>query len=107
MGVYDKPMSYLDRAKMAAYEDTFDSFWDRAEELAGDRIEAVRRSRIQWTYLKLELHPDAAAGEAFFADCRDRGIRWNEWNVTAKVTDFAKKPSRWAPIPWLPDTDED
>ncbi|MBR5871157.1 MAG: DUF4838 domain-containing protein [Clostridia bacterium] len=105
MGVYDKPMTYLDREKLLAMEDTIDHFWDRAEEMAGDRIEAVRRSRIQWTYLKLELHPDAAAGEQFFADCRDRGIRWNEWNMTANAPDFRKPPSRWAPIPWLPDED--
>ena len=106
MGVYDKPMGYLDLDKTTAMEQTFDSFWDAAEAMAGDRLDAVRRSRLQWTYAKLELHPDEKAGEVFYNDCRDRGIRWNEWNIAPSKPDFAKRPSRWSPIPWMPEEEE-
>lgn len=106
MGIYDTPRSYLDRGKLLALESTFDDFWNRAEAMAGDRIDSVRRSRIQWTYLKLELHPDADAGRAFADLCREAGIRWSEWCISPDHADFAKRPSRWSPVSWLPDDDD-
>ena len=34
-------------------EPVFDQLWDMAEELAGNRLSYVQRSRIQWRYSKL------------------------------------------------------
>ena len=78
MGIFEKPFNYLDESKVAAMETVLDSLWDKAEEMAGDRLDYVQRSRIQWRHLKLELHPDSVAGRAFYEECRARNIKWNE-----------------------------
>ena len=97
MGIFEYPYNYFDYDKLAAMEETFDGFWDKAEAAAGDRAEYVRRSRLQWKFMKLELHPDAEAGKRFFAEVTEFGVKWNEWiSVTADKIDFALPPSKWA-----------
>ena len=78
-------------------EDTIDAWWDKAEELAGDRLDYVKRSRIQWRWMKLEMHPDAEEGRKLYAECAARNIKWNEWRVIeADRVNFGLKPSVWA-----------
>jgi len=97
MGIFELPCNYLDYEKMAAMEETFDQWWDKAYTLAGDRAASVERSRFQWRHLKLELHPDPVAGRAFYEECRARNIKWNEWRpVDPEHVDFSQPPSKWA-----------
>ncbi|MBQ7931578.1 MAG: DUF4838 domain-containing protein [Clostridia bacterium] len=97
MGIFEKPFNYLDESKVAAMEDTLDSLWDKAEAMAGDSLDYVKRSRIQWRWMKLELHPDAEEGRKLYAECAERNIKWNEWRVIdADRVNFGLKPSVWA-----------
>ena len=55
-----------------------DFWWDAAEAAAGDRLEYVQRSRLQWRYIQLLLHPNDEACAQFVADVKGYGIRWAE-----------------------------
>lgn len=97
MGIYYKPLEYIDAEKLEPLEETLDGWWDKAEELAGERLENVRRSRFQWKLIKLELHPDAEKGRAFYNECLEKGIKWNEYiTVSPENIDFTTGPAIWA-----------
>ena len=83
-------------------EDTFENFWNKAEELAGDRLEYVQRSRLQWRYIKLMLHPDEAEARKFVTDVKRAGVHWMEGNGTnlPENTDYAKPPHKWFTFTW-------
>ena len=80
MNIWRKPFEIISGDKYAAMEETIDGWWDKAEALAGDRLDAVRRSRLQWRCIKLCLHPEEAAGKAFLKELETRKIKWREWN---------------------------
>ncbi len=58
--------------------DVIEGLWDKAEELAGDLIENVRRSRLQWTYFDLAARPDKKKNEEFIQELVKRNIPWGE-----------------------------
>ena len=95
MNIWMNPFHIIPREKYEAMEDTFDTWWDRAEAMAGDRLEAVKRSRIQWRYIKLMLHPNEEDGKALRADVEGRSIRWNEWHSLPETVDYTKSPDKW------------
>ena len=97
MGIYAGSLTYIDAEKLEALEETLDSWWDKAEELAGDKLENVKRSRFQWRCVKLDLHPDAEKGREFYNECLEKGIKWNEFiTVSPENIDFSTPPSTWA-----------
>ena len=51
---------------------------EKTLKLAGDRIGYVCRSRMQWRYIGLLLHPDEKACLQFIADAEIYGLRWAE-----------------------------
>ena len=95
MNIWKNPFHIIPREKYEAMEDTFDAWWDKAEALAGDRLEAVKRSRLQWRYIKLMLHPNEEEGKALRADVEARHIRWNEWHELPADLDHSKSPDTW------------
>ena len=95
MNIWAKPFHIIPRDKYEAMEDTLETWWDRAEAMAGDRLEAVKRSRIQWRYIKLCLHPNEEEGKALRADVEGNGIRWNEWRELPAEADLSKAPDTW------------
>ncbi|MBE6652298.1 MAG: DUF4838 domain-containing protein [Ruminococcaceae bacterium] len=95
MSIWANPFHIIPREKYVAMEDTFDTWWDKAEAMAGDRLEAVRRSRIQWRYIKLMLHPNEEEGKALRADVEAANIRWNEWKNLPDNVDYARSPDQW------------
>ena len=58
------PFDAITTEEYLANEADFDAWWNTAEELAGDRIDFVKRSRYQWRYIKLCLHPDAEEAQS-------------------------------------------
>ena len=60
------------------FEDIFETWWNKAEELAGDRIENVRRSRLQWRFIRLSLHPNEALAKEFISDVQRWGTDWGD-----------------------------
>ena len=95
MSIWANPFHIIPREKYEAMEDTLETWWDCAEAMAGDRLEAVKRSRIQWRYIRLMLHPDAEEGKALRDDVEAAGIRWNEWHNLPENVDYAKSPDKW------------
>ena len=81
-------------------KDTFDAWWDKAEAMAGDRLAAVKRSRLQWRYIRLMLHPDAEEGRVFRADVDREHIRWGEWHDLPAEPDYSLPPHKWFAHEW-------
>ncbi len=95
MKIWDPPFSIIARDKYEAWEETIENWWNKAEELAGDRMEAVKRSRFQWRYIRLMLHPDVDEGKSLREDVDAAGVLWNEWRKLPEVVDYTKTPDRW------------
>ncbi len=93
MNIWNPPFSTIPREKYAAMEETFDAWWDKAEELAGDRAEFVRRSRLQWRYIKLMLHPDPEEGKRFMETLEKEKVQMTEWwgNDWTRIHDDLKE----------------
>ena len=78
INIYEAPLNSISKAEYLQYEEQIEAWWSTAEELAGDRLEYVQRSRLQWRYIQLLLHPDDEACAQFVADVEAYGIRWAE-----------------------------
>ena len=78
INIYEAPLNSITEEEYLAYEADIQAWWDNAEALAGDRLEYVQRSRLQWRYIQLLLHPDDDACAQFVADVKAYGIRWAE-----------------------------
>ena len=83
------------RSERNEFLDRFDACWDKAEELAGDRIEAVKRSRLQWECVRLMFSPDAARARAFLDEIERQNIYWNEWNPMPNNPNLSASPTGW------------
>ena len=80
MGIYNYPFGVLSKQSLEDLDDTFNSWWDAAEAEAGDRLEAVRRSRWQLRYLLLFIHPDGTEARSLVAEVVAKGTKWSERN---------------------------
>jgi len=72
-----------------------ESWWNAAEAMAGDCLEHVKRSRLQWRYLWLWVDYNSERAEKFFNDTRDWGIRWCEWKLLPQKPEFDKYIKEW------------
>ena len=95
MSIWSKPFWIIPQDKYEAMEETFDAWWNKAEAMAGDRLEAVKRSRLQWRYIKLCLHPNEEEAKALRDDVENAKIRWNEWRDLPAEADLSKSPDTW------------
>ena len=75
---------------------------DKAEELAGDRLEYVQCSRLQWRYIRLMLHPNQEEALTFISDVTAAGIAWGEGNLQTLPADadLSKPPHQWFTFDW-------
>ena len=78
INIYEAPLESITEAEYRTMMATFDSWWEHAELIAGDRAEYVHRSRLQWRYIQLMLVPDDEAALAFAEEVEALGIRWAE-----------------------------
>ena len=78
INIYEAPLNSITEEEYLAYEEQIEAWWNTAEELAGDRLEYVKRSRLQWRYIQLLLHPNDEACAQFVADVKSYNIRWAE-----------------------------
>lgn len=92
------PSEYMCRDKLEVLADTFENWWNKAEELAGDRLEHVKRARLQWEFLRLDLYPNAEEGRRFEKAVQENGILWRE-----DMKPLIKNPPEryaWSPYTW-------
>jgi len=101
---YWDPFVIISQDRYEAAEETLDMWWDKAEAMAGDCLENVQRSRMQWRYMKLMLHPDMVEGKKFYDDLIKWNIRWKEdYEVPNDPYDYGDPPYDWMDIsiyPW-------
>ena len=81
MFIYESPFEGITEQEYRANEEDFEAWWSAAEELAGNRARYVRRSRLQWRYIKLLLHPNEVDEAALYSDITFYNIRWAESNA--------------------------
>ena len=96
MEIYHRPFVFLPPDRYLAMEETIEAWWNKAEEMAGDRLEYVQRSRLQWRYIRLMLHPDAEEAAKLVRDVERQEIRWwegRQW--TDESSDFSLPPYQW------------
>ena len=100
--IFGRPFEAVPEAFYRTMEDTFEAWWQAAERQAGDRRAFVARSRLQWRYIRLMLHPDAAVAAALVADVGQAGVFWSEGKGTALPAgaDLAKSPDEWFSFDW-------
>ena len=87
INIYEAPLNSITKAEYLEHEADIEAWWNTAEELAGDRLEYVQRSRLQWRYIQLLLHPDEEACQQFIEDVKSYDIRWAEGDNNNKPLD--------------------
>ena len=95
MSIWNNPFDIIDRQTYETLYDTIENWWNKAEALAGDSLDHVRKSRLQWTYIALMVKPDAEKGKRFFDELKAREIKFNEWKPTTKEPDFTQPTDKW------------
>lgn len=95
MVIWNPPFNIVAKEMYEAMYDTIESWWNSAEEMAGDKLENVRRSRMQWSYVTLMLRPDAEKGKRFFEDAQKYNVKFNEWRPVTKTPDFSQPVNEW------------
>ena len=96
-GIYDQPFTAIREVDYKINEGTFTEYWDKAEELAGDRLPEVQRSRLQWKYIQLMLHPGKEAAKRLIDEVENYyKIAWREGRFAVRPTsDLGNSPHLW------------
>ncbi len=95
-GIYDHPLTAITRQEYLDNEAYFNELWETAKALAGDRLEFVKRSEMQWRLTKLYLHPNAEEAAQFIAEAKAAGIVWKEGNPNVlPESDLSLSPYYW------------
>ena len=95
--IYHQPFTAVNDNFYRVIEDGVTKWWNKAEELAGDRLEYVQRSRLHWRYMQLMLHPDAEKAAELIAEVEGLGRAWKEgrYHVNIEESDLKQGPGRW------------
>jgi hypothetical protein len=95
MDIWSPIVRVIPKNRFASMRETFDGYWDKAEELAGDRIDAVKRSRLQWELVKLMVKGDAEKAQAFLDEIEKQNIMWREWNALPAKPRLSSSAVSW------------
>ena len=95
-GIYGHPFTAITRGEYLENEALFEEWWNKAAQLAGDRLEYVNRSMMQWRLTKLYLHPNPEEAQRLIDDAKAAGIVWKEgqFNVQPE-SDLSQSPYFW------------
>ena len=95
-GIYGHPLTAITRQEYLDNEAYFDELWATAKALAGDNLEHVERSEMQWRLTKLYLHPNAEEAQKLIDDAKAAGVVWKEGqpNVLPE-SDLSLSPYYW------------
>lgn len=95
--IYHQPFTAVNDNFYRVIEDGVTKWWNKAEELAGDRLEYVQRSRLHWRYMQLMLHPDATKAAELIAEVEGLGMAWREgrYHVDLEKSDLNRSPGVW------------
>lgn len=94
------PQCVISKEKWLDGEEQIDAWWNEAERLAGNRLAYVRRSKLQWRFMKLYIHPNREEALAFIDDVNAAGIVWSECMKIKDGADLSKSPEEWFVRMW-------
>jgi len=95
MNIWQPIVSVVRKSRIREMLEVFDGYWDRAEELAGDRLDAVKRSRLQWECVRLMVEPDAEKAEWFLSQLTERNIMWRETSALPTRYSLRSSAAAW------------
>ena len=95
--IWTPPESHYAFERIEPMIGEIEHWWDMAEKMAGDKLENVKRSRLQWTAIMLDIRPDPVKGKEFHEAVTSRGIRWSESRELRPDFDFGEPPYKWIP----------
>ncbi|MBE6569665.1 MAG: DUF4838 domain-containing protein [Ruminococcaceae bacterium] len=96
MKLYIPKLTIVSRDKLEAMEETFEDWWNKAEEMAGDRLKYVQLSRLSWQYMRLMMHPNAEEGRKLMEAVEGNNIAWDEgYKTKAKEDRLHLPPEEW------------
>ena len=99
--IYGHPFEAVSESFYLSKEETFEMYWSEAEKLAGDRLEAVQRSRLQWRYIRLMLHPNEEDARKLIEDIKEAGLWWTDSRKDLpEDVDLSKSPAEWYKFSW-------
>ena len=90
MTIYSHPFDIISKEDYLANEADFESWWAKAEELAGNCRENVKRSRLQWRYIRLMLHPNSEEAYNLWDE-----IYWYYDMKFAESWQYDEPPGEW------------
>ncbi len=93
--IYSNPFQTIKKEEYAAMEETLIYWWDKAEELAEDRIQNVKNSRLQWEFIRLMLHPDKEKGKQLYDTITSAKALFSESKIEVDNLDFGTAPDTW------------
>ena len=100
MRIYMAPQCVISKEKWLDGEEQIDAWWNEAERLAGNRLAYVQRSKLQWRFMKLYIHPNREEALAFIDDVNAAGIVWSECMKIKDGADLSKSPEEWFVRMW-------
>ena len=96
INIYERPFWTVPKEMYETAYDAIEAWWDAAERDAGDKLDNVKRSRLQWTYVSLMVRPNEDKARAFYKDVNDRKIYWKEeQHYLPEEQNFAGDPADW------------
>ena len=99
--IYGHPFAAVSEQYYRKMEEQFEEWWSKTEALAGERLDCVKRSRLQWRYIRLMLHPNLDDARRFIADVEAAGVAWTEGNLPVpNDADLSKAPNEWFTYTW-------
>lgn len=95
--IWEPPFNIIPEEVYRENFDTIEGWWNAAEAAAENDVylARIKKSRFQWTYIKLMLYPNATEGEIFFRTVESLGIRWCEYRGFTSDPDFSLSPAEW------------
>lgn len=90
MTIYSHPFDIISKEDYLANEADFEAWWAKAEELAGNCRENVKRSRLQWRYIRLMLHPNSEEAYNLWDE-----IYWYYDMKFAESWQYDEPPGEW------------
>ncbi len=99
--IYESPFKAVTKIFYMTNEKKFTEYWDKAEEMAGERLAFVQRSRFQWRYIQLMLNKNTDEAKKFIAEVEAAGVAWGETvktlpkNLDISKVDFISGPDTW------------
>jgi len=95
MRCFTDPLNIISSDMVKAMKPIIEGWWNTAEAMAGEKIENVKRSRLQWKYMMLFGDYNSDDARAFYEETKKMGVRWSEGRMIPENPMFDTHISQW------------